>query len=167
VVSVDLKRIFRHLFTTMWSVRRAFPASSMQAVQRAIRETEATHAGQVRFAVEHALDLPQLLAGRSARARALDVFSQLRVWDTQHNNGVLIYLLLADRDVEIIADRGVHARVGQGWEPICRRMEERFRRGEYEAGVVEGVRAVGEHLRQHFPAGGTRRNELPDEPVAL
>jgi uncharacterized membrane protein len=167
VVSVDLKRIFRHLFTTMWSVRRAFPASSMQAVERAIRETEATHQGQVRFAVEHALDLPQLLAGRSARARALDVFSQLRVWDTQHNNGVLIYLLLADRDVEIIADRGVHARVGEQWEAICRRMEERFGRGEYEAGVVEGIRAVGEHLTQHFPKQRPGPNELPDRPVVL
>ena len=166
-MSVDLKRVFRHLFTTMWSVRRAFPASSMQAVERAIRETEATHEGQVRFAVEHALDLPQLLAGRSARARALDVFSQLRVWDTQHNNGVLIYLLLADRDVEIIADRGVHGHVKDGWEPICRRIEERFRRGEYEAGVVEGVRAVAEHLQRHFPARRAGRNELPDQPVVL
>ncbi|HTS52102.1 MAG TPA: TPM domain-containing protein [Burkholderiales bacterium] len=164
---MDLKRVFRHLFTTMWSVRRAFPASSLRAVERAIRETEATHEGQVRFAVEHALDLPQLLAGRSARARALDVFSQLRVWDTQHNNGVLIYLLLADRDVEIIADRGVHAHVGQGWEPICRRMEQRFGRAEYEAGVVEGVHAVGEHLRRHFPARPAGRNELPDEPAVL
>ena len=126
---MDLKRILRHLFTTTWSVHRAFPASSLRAVQRAIAETEATHEGQVRFAVEHALDLPQLLAGRSARARALDVFSQLCVWDTQHNNGVLIYLLLADRDVEIIADRGIHAHVGEGWEAICRRMERRFGRG--------------------------------------
>jgi uncharacterized membrane protein len=167
MVSMHLKRIFRHLFTTMWSVRRAFPASSLRAVERAIQETETTHEGQVRFAVEHALDLPQLLAGRSARARALDVFSQLRVWDTQHNNGVLIYLLLADRDVEIIADRGVHAHVGQGWEQICRRMEERFGRGEYEAGVVEGIRAVGEHLKRHFPPQRAGPGELPDRPVVL
>jgi uncharacterized membrane protein len=121
----------------------------------------------VRFAVEHALDLHQLLAGRSARERALDVFSQLRVWDTQHNSGVLIYLLLADRDVEIIADRGVHARVGGGWEAICRRMEERFAGGEYETGAIEGVRAVGEHLQRHFPVRPDGRNELPDQPVLL
>jgi uncharacterized membrane protein YgcG len=164
---MDLKRIFRHLFTTMWSVRRAFPASSLRAVERAIRASEATHEGQVRFAVEHALDLSQLLAGRSARERALDVFSQLRVWDTQHNNGVLIYLLLADRDVEIIADRGVHAHVGEGWEAICRQMEEHFRRGEFEAGVVKGVRAVAEHLQRHFPARRGGRNELPDQPVVF
>jgi uncharacterized membrane protein len=164
---MDLRRIFRHLFTTIWSVRRAFPQSALAAIALAIKDTEATYEGQVRFAVEHALDMQQLLAGRSARERALDVFSELRVWDTQHNNGVLIYLLLADRDVEIVADRGVHAHVGQGWETICRRMEERFARGEYETGVIEGVRAVGEHLQRHFPAQRGGRNELPDQPVVL
>ena len=164
---MDLKRIFRHLSTTVWSVHRAFSPSSLRAVERVIQETEATHAGQIRFAVEHALDLPQLRAGQSARERAVEVFSRLRVWDTEHNNGVLIYLLLADRDVEIVADRGVHAHVGDGWEPICRRMEERFGRGEYEAGVVEGIRAVGEHLKRHFPKQRLGPNELPDKPVVL
>jgi len=166
-VNMDLKRIFRHLSTTVWSGHRAFPASSMQAVERAIRETEATHEGQVRFAVEHALDLPQLLAGQSARERAVDLFSQLRVWDTEHNSGVLIYLLLADRGVEIIADRGVQAHVGDGWESICRRMEERLGRGEFEVGVVEGVRAVAELLKRHFPKQRPGPNELPDKPVVL
>ena len=164
---MDPKRLFRHLFTTIWSVRRAFPKAALDAIALAIKDTEATHEGQVRFAVEHALDMQQLLAGRSARERALEVFSQLRVWDTEHNNGVLIYLLLADRDVEIIADRGVHAHVGGGWETICRSMEQRFARGEYEAGVVEGVRAVAEHLQRHFPARREGRNELPDQPVVL
>jgi uncharacterized membrane protein len=164
---MDLKRIFRHFFTTWRSVNRAFPSSTLAAIERAIRETEATHEGQVRFVVERALDLPQLLAGQSPRARALEVFSQLRVWDTQHNNGVLIYLLLGDKGVEIIADRNVHAQVGERWEAICRRMEERFGRGEYEAGVIEGVRAVGEHLERHFPPRRARRNELSDEPVML
>lgn len=164
---MDLRRIFRHLFTTIWSVRRAFPQSSLDAIARAIKDTEATHQGQVRFAVEHALDLQQLLAGRSARERALDVFSELRVWDTEQNNGVLIYLLLADRDVEIIADRGVHVHVGGGWETICRSMEQRFARSEYEAGVVEGVRGVAEHLQRHFPARRDGRNELPDQPVVF
>lgn len=164
---MDLKRIVRHVFTPRWSVNRVLPPPSLDAVQGAIEEIEATHEGQVRFAVEHALDLPQLLAGQSAQARALDLFSELRVWDTQHSNGVLIYLLLADRDVEIVADRGVHVHVGQGWEAICRRMEERFGRGEYEAGVVEGVRAVGKHLERYFPTRDARRNELPDEPVVI
>ena len=164
---MDLSRIVRHLFATIWSVRRAFPQSSLDAIERAIQNTEATHEGQVRFAVEHALDLPPLLAGQSARERAVEVFSHLRVWDTEHNNGVLIYLLLADRDVEIVADRGIHAHVGAGWESICRGMEERFRNGEFEAGVVEGIRAVGDHLAHHFPSQRGGANELPDKPVVL
>ena len=167
MVSMDLGRTLRHLFTPAWSVRRAFPATSLRAIERVIQETEATHEGQVRFAVEHALDLPELVAGRTAQARALEVFSRLRVWDTQHNNGVLIYLLLADRDVEIVADRGIHLHVGSGWEAICRRMEQRFRNGEYEAGVIEGIRAVGEHLVRHFPSQRPGLNELPDKPVIL
>jgi uncharacterized membrane protein len=160
-------RILKHLTTTRWGVRFAFPPAAMRNIEQAIRDTEATHEGQIRFAVEHALDLSHLLAGMSARERAVDVFSRLRVWDTEHNNGVLVYLLLADRDVEIIADRAIHARVGEGWEAICRRMEERFRRGEFEAGVVEGIGAVGTHLQRHFPAAGQGRNELPDKPVVM
>jgi uncharacterized membrane protein len=92
----------------------------------------------------------------------------LRVWDTEHNNGVLIYLLLADHDVEIVADRGVHARVGgEGWEKICREMEASFREGKFEAGVLHGIRAVSAHLARHYPAQGKGRNELDDRPVVL
>jgi uncharacterized membrane protein len=162
-----LARYIRHLFTTVWSVGRTFPHASLDAIEHAIRETEATHEGQIRFAVEHSLDLPQLLTGLSARERAIDVFSRLRVWDTQHNNGVLIYLLLADHDVEIVADRGIHMHVGEGWEAICRRMEARFRCGEFEAGVLEGVQAVGEHLQRHYPRRSPGPNELSDRPVVL
>jgi len=96
------------------------------------------------------------------------VFSQLRVWDTEHNNGVLIYLLLADRDVEIVADRGFHAKVGsQEWEQICRTMETAFKQANYEAGVLSGIQAVTEHLVAHFPAYADSRNELPDKPVVV
>ncbi len=92
----------------------------------------------------------------------------LRVWDTEHNNGVLIYLLLADHDVEIVADRGIHSRVGnEGWERVCQSMEAAFRRGDFAGGVVGGVRAVGEHLQRHYPARGQQRNELPDRPAVL
>src|SRR5262249_26545099 len=128
-------RILRHLVTSTWSARRAFPARTLDAIERAVREAEAEHDGQIRVVVEHALDVRQLWAGLPARARAVEVFAATRVWDTERNNGVLIYLLLADRDVEIVADRGIHTRVGSaGWEPICRAMEERFRRREFEAG---------------------------------
>jgi uncharacterized membrane protein len=164
---MELGRILRHLTTTPLGVRRAFPARALDAIEHVIAETEAKHDGQIRFAVEHALDLPQVAAGMSARERALEVFGKLRVWDTEQNNGVLIYVLLADRDVEIIADRGIHARVGPAWEAVCRQMESRFRAGEFEAGVVEGVRAVGQHLQQHFARRGPGANELPDRPVVL
>jgi uncharacterized membrane protein len=149
-------------------VRRAFPPSALDAIECAIGETEARHDGQIRFAVEAALDLSPLLAGQTARERAIEVFSELRVWDTEHNNGVLIYLMLADRDVEIVADRGIHVRLGtETWETICRDMEAAFRNGQFEAGVLAGIHAVGAHLAHHFPARSGKPNEIPDRPVVL
>lgn len=165
---MNLKRLARHLCTTRRSVARAFPRRTLDAITRAIGETEARHTGQIRFAVEAALEVGDLLHGTSARERALEVFSRLRVWDTEHNTGVLIYLLLGDRDVEIVADRGIHARVGtDGWEVICRRMEDAFRRGEFENGVLHGIRAVGQHLESSFPRQGQPARGLPDEPEFL
>src|SRR5512145_92610 len=148
---MNIKRIIRHLSASHAAMRRIFPRATLQNIERTIAEVEQTHAGQIRFAVEDALDLKPLLEGQTARERAIEVFSRLRVWDTEQNNGVLIYLLLADRDVEIVADRGVHAHVQQGWEAICQAMEARFRRGEFETGVIEGVRAVGAQLARHYP----------------
>jgi uncharacterized membrane protein len=162
---MDLARIARHLAVLPGAARRAFPPGSLDAIEKAIREAERTHAGQIRFAVESALDLAVLLRGQSARERALEVFSQLRVWDTEHNNGILIYLLLADRAVEIVADRGIHAKTGTQWEEICRAMEAELKQGNYEKALTDGVSAVARHLVRHFPRG--RVNELPDKPVVL
>ena len=149
-------------------MQAAFPAHALRAIERAIRETEAAHAGQIRFAVEASLDFAALRHNQTASERAIEMFAQLRVWDTEHNNGVLIYLLLADRDVEIVADRGIHAKLGNSaWEAICRDMEAAFRQGKFEAGVIDGIRAVGNHLQRHFPAQSTAPNELPDKPVVL
>jgi uncharacterized membrane protein len=165
---MNFARILRHLFTTMWSARRAFPKTALDAIEQAIRESEQKHRGQIRFVVEHSLDLPDLLHGVTAKDRAVEMFARLHVWDTEHNNGVLIYLLLADRDVEILADRGVHAHVGsQGWETICRAMEDAFRAGDFHGGVLRGIRAAGEHLDRHYPTDGPAKNELPDRPVIL
>jgi len=165
---MNIARMLRHLLTPPWRVRLAFPPRTLHAVEAAIRECEKTHAGEIRFAVESDLHLFALLRGQSARDRAVGVFSHLRVWDTEHNNGVLIYVLLADRDVEIVADRGVHAHVGaEGWEKICRDMEASFRAGKFEEGVLHGVRTVGAHLTRHYPAQGKGRNELDDRPVVL
>jgi len=165
---MNITRILRHLFTTMWSARRAFPKTALDAIEQAIRESEQNHRGQIRFVVEHSLDLPDLLRGVTAKDRAVGMFARLHVWDTEHNNGVLIYLLLADRDVEILADRGVHAHVGsQGWETICRAMEDAFRAGDFQGGVIRGIRAAGEHLDRHYPTDGSAKNELPDRPLIL
>lgn len=165
---MDFQRIARHLVATPWRVRRAFTDAAMAAIGAAIKESEATHSGEIRFAVEGALESGPLFAGQSARERAIDVFSQLRIWDTDNNNGVLIYLLLADRDVEIVADRGIHAKVGAAeWEAICHTMESAFREGHFSEGVLSGIRAVTRHLAAHFPAAGANSNELPNRPVVL
>jgi uncharacterized membrane protein len=165
---MEIKRIVRHLLLTRWNVKAAFPPRTLHAIEKAIQASHRAHIGQVRFAVEGALQIDGLLTGMSARERAIDVFSQLRVWDTEHNNGVLIYLLLADRDVEIVADRGVHAQVHAAeWETICQSMEANFRLGNYEAGVLQGVEQVSELLKRHFPAQQERRSELPSKPAVL
>ncbi|MDE2259367.1 MAG: TPM domain-containing protein [Betaproteobacteria bacterium] len=163
-----LSRIIRHLLSGHFAVKSAFPRRSLRAIEQAIQESEATHSGQIRFAVEASLDFRALLHNQSSRDRAIEVFSQLRVWDTEHNNGVLIYLLLADRTVEILADRGIHIKSGDAaWKTICHDMEAAFRQGRFEAGSIDGIHAVGRHLRHHFPGKQASPNELPDQPVVL
>ena len=137
---MGIKRIGKHLLEHRWRVRRIFPPQTLALIEQTIKAGEATHSGQVRFAVEGALDGKPLFKNQSARERALDIFSQLRIWDTAHNNGVLIYLLLADRQVEIIADRGIDAKVGAaGWQKICTAMETDFKAGNFSGGVIKGI----------------------------
>ena len=165
---MSIRRIGRHLLEHRWRLRRIFPPAALARIQQAITSGEAAHAGQLRFVVEGALDGAPLFRNQPARERALDIFSQLRIWDTADNNGVLIYLLLADRDVEIVADRGIDAKVGpEGWEKICRAMETDFRAGNFEAGVIKGVEAVSREMAAHFPRSGAGPNELPDAPVVM
>jgi uncharacterized membrane protein len=165
---MKLKRIGKHLLESHWRVRRSFSRRALERIEAAISAGEATHSGQVRFVVEGALDGAALFRDQPARERALDIFSHLRIWDTSHNNGVLIYLLLADRRVEIVVDRGIDAHVGrEGWERICRDMEADFRRGHFEPGVIKGIQEVSRELAKYFPAQGPRRNELPDTPVVI
>ena len=165
---MNIKRILGHLVMTHWQVNRAFPDRSLMAIEQAIKAGETAHVGEIRFVVEGALQSTPLFKGQSARERAIEVFSLLRVWDTEHNNGLLIYLLLADRAVEIVADRGIHSKVGsREWETICRSMETAFKQGNYEGGVVSGIQAVTQHLTQHFPASAADHNELTDKPVVL
>ena len=151
------------------SVRRLFPQATLDAIHHAIAAGEKRHRGEVCFAIEQTMPWRDLARGRSARERAQDVFAQLRVWDTQHNSGVLIYLLVAEHAMEIVADRGIAARVDQAeWQRICDRMRERFAAGDYERGVIDGVNAVSDLLASHFPDDGSAsRNELGDAPVVL
>ncbi len=161
-------RVIKHLMMTPWRVKSAFPQNALLAIESAIGATEALHSGQVRFAVEGALDLLPLLKGQTAAERAVEVFSQLRIWDTEHNNGLLIYLLLADSAVEIVADRGIHRKVGtEEWQAICCTMETSFKQGHFDSGVIAGIHAVTERLAQHFPARGEKYNELSDEAIIL
>jgi uncharacterized membrane protein len=165
---MGIRRIGRHLVEHHWKARRFFPPKVLAAIEQAIKAGEATHSGQVRFVVEGALDGAPLFRGQPARERALDVFSHLRIWDTAHNNGVLIYLLLADRKVEIIADRGIDARVGAaGWAKICAGMEAEFKAGKFEGGAIKGIEAVSRQLATYFPKHGAGPNELPDAPVVM
>lgn len=166
---MDLKRILRHLSTTRWQVNAAFPRRTLSAIEEAIRDSHKIHAGQVMFVVEGALHTAALFDGLTARERAIDVFSQLRVWDTEHNNGILVYLLLADRDVEIVADRGIHLRVAstEKWEAVCQRMEAQFRRGEYQLGVLQGIEQITALLEKHFPTHHAPDENLPTKPVVM
>lgn len=163
---MNLRRMLRHLLPPPWLLRRrAFDARALQALEAAIADAERGHRGEIRFAVEATLGPRALLRGQPARERALEVFSELRVWDTAEDNGVLIYVLLADHDVEIVADRGVAARVDTAeWAAICRDMEACFKAGRYADGARAGIRRVGTLLARHYPGADRAGNELPDRP---
>lgn len=165
---MDWKRLARHLWIGKPERDRIFPQASLDRITAAIAAAETRHHGEIRFAVQSSLHAAEVFRGVTARQKAIEAFARLGVWDTEANNGVLIYLLLADRNVEIVADRGVHAKVGAaGWEAICGKMETEFRAGRFESGVLAGIAEVGRHLETHFPRRGEDVNELPDEPVMM
>lgn len=169
---MKVSRLIRHVAATHWRTRMLFPGATLDAIEQAIARVEGSHAGEIRFAIETALTPLHILNDVSPRARALEVFAHLRVWDTEHNNGVLIYVQLADRGVEIVADRGFEGRVRPAeWEAVCRLMEEHFRAGRFAAGSIAGVEAIGHLLGRHFPpsprSASQTHNELPDRPTLL
>ena len=162
-------RWIRHLFLDYFALRSAFPDASLAAIERGVAAQESRHRGELRVAIEGGLPIQALLSGRTAHERAFEHFVRLRIWDTEDNAGVLIYLLLADRRVEIVADRGIDARVGNtAWETICGAMQREFAAGRFEPGVLAGLGSVSDLLALHFPARpGDNPNELPDSPAVL
>ncbi|NUR23317.1 TPM domain-containing protein [Frateuria sp.] len=163
------QRMFVNLFGGWFQLRQRFPASLLDELADAVCAGERSHLGEVRFAVESRLPLRAVLAGIDARVRAQAVFAQLRVWDTEDNTGVLIYLLLSEQRIEVVADRGIARRVAQPqWDAICQRMRDAFARAQWREGSLAGIEAVHALLREHFPAGDRPNpDELPDRPVLL
>jgi uncharacterized membrane protein YgcG len=162
----SLKRWWRHLNMTRWQMRRAFNEQVLRAITESVRASEQRHGGEIRVAIEAELSVSSLLHGQSPRERALQVFASLGVWDTDSRNGVLIYICLADRDVEIIADRGLHTKVTDAqWQAVCAQLQGECAAGKYQQGVCNAVTAVGQLIGVHYPA--VDRNELPDRPVLL
>jgi uncharacterized membrane protein len=168
---MQIGRLIRHATATHWRTRMLFPDATLDAIEQAIKRVELTHGGEIRFAIETSLTPRHILNDIVPRAHALEVFSHLRVWDTEANNGVLIYVQLADRNVEIVADRGFQGRVSPAeWEAVCRLMEEHFRAGRFQVGSIAGVDAIGNLLARHFPQASGRANhsnQLPDRPTLL
>lgn len=161
-------RMLRHLCSTASATRAAFTPTVLAEIEAAIAAAEVQHAGEIRFAIETALPLRALGHGVTARQRAVALFAQLHVWDTHANNGVLIYVLRADRAVEIIADRGISARVSQAeWDGVCREVEAHYRAGRFADGSSAAIAGVARLLGRHFPAAGPHQNELPNQPILL
>ena len=165
---VNIKRWFLHTFMPPWRWRLAFPAAVLKDIEMAVKQSERQHRGELRFAIENALAPGRVWRGMSARQRATDVFSNLRVWDTEENSGVLIYLLLADREVHIVADRGIARRVPQAeWDAVAQAMQQAFRLGDFRRGSLEGVERITLMLATHFPPGADNPNELSNKPVIV
>lgn len=165
---MGIARAFRHLFASRWRTRRRFSDEVDAAIEQAIRAAEARTSGEIRFVIETALEPAAALRDYQPRERAHEVFAQFRVWDTELRNGVLIYVLVADRDVEIVADRGAAAAIpSAGWDSATKAMEEHFRAGRFREGAIAGVDAVANLLAKPFPARAGNRDELPNQPSLL
>jgi uncharacterized membrane protein len=168
VMLARLQRLFKHRWLDESDTRRAVPQDVLERLQQQVAASEQRHSGEIRIYVEAGLPLSYVWRDATARERAIAIFGKLRVWDTEHNNGVLVYLLLAEHAIEIVADRGLSRHVNDAqWREIVQRMSGAFREGRFDEGLRQAVDEVSTLLALHFPlaAGETNPNELPDEPV--
>jgi uncharacterized membrane protein len=165
---VQLGRVLRHLFAGEGAARRAFTPATLEAIEAAIGRHERRHDGEVRFVIEAGLPFSDLWRDVTSRDRALELFGRFGVWDTERNAGVLIYVLLADRHVEIIGDRGIHRQVGEtAWETICGAMQRAFAQGDFRQGALIGIEAVSDLLATYFPPQADNPDELPNRPIVM
>ncbi len=165
---MQIARALKHLVTPDFVALKPFPPATLDRIEQAITDSERTHGGELRFAIEGSMEPLDVLRGLSPRSRALQLFAELRVWDTEQNSGVLIYLQMVDHRIEIVADRGINAKVEQKeWDASCRRMESAFHAGDFEGGVLRAVAEITTLLSTHFPPGSHNPDELPDRPVIV
>lgn len=165
---MNIPRWLKHLLTPAWRVRQVLSAADRQAVEQAVAASECRHRGELCVVAEGPLAPAALWQNVAPRQRAVELFGRLRVWDTAENSGILIYVQLVDRRVEILADRGIAARVAQAeWDALCRGMEAAFRAGEYRQGLLAAIDGATQCLAAHFPAGTDNPNELPNAPLML
>jgi uncharacterized membrane protein len=165
-----LPRTLRHIWLDAADARRLLPADALGRLEAVVHASEARHLGELRLCVEAGLPWHALRGSMNARQRAIELFSTLRVWDTAHNNGVLIYLLLADQRIEVVADRGVSSMVTpETWQALADRLRTAMQQGKPEQGLNETIGQVSALLHEHYPAlkGVPRINELPDAVVLL
>jgi len=165
---MDVVRLLKHLTTPTWAARQGFTQEVLSKIEKAIRASEREHDGELRFVIEGPLPIHHLIQHEKPRPRAEEVFAQLRVWDTERNSGVLIYVQLVDRRIEIVADRGISSKVAQSeWVAICRSMEKSFKDGKFAEGALQAIERTTALLAKHFPPLERNPNELPDRPVVL
>jgi uncharacterized membrane protein len=167
---MKLSRILKHRWLDERDARRALGPGALERIQARVAQSELRHSGEIRVCVEAGLPLSYLRRDATARERAVTLFGKLRVWDTECNNGVLIYLLLAEHAIEIVADRGLNQRVSEAqWRELLAGMAAAFKAGQFEAGLMEAVDVVERLLAQHFPLrdGEVNPNELPDAPLVM
>jgi uncharacterized membrane protein len=165
---VNFSRLFKHLFATSRQTKKYFPAFALQQIEASIAASEVGHSGQIRVVIETTLSPYAIWHQQSCRERSIEVFSLQKIWDTENNNGVLIYLLMADHAFEIIADRGVHQKVGdEFWQNVCRAMETHLKNSDFQAGILVGIHEIDQILRKFYPAQVITPNELSDQPTLI